>query len=491
MPRTPRLRLEAHRRSTWIRAASSAVVLLAVSSFQAPVARAQDGGSGGPMVFHASSPDAARHASMAWDELNNVNAAGALPHLRQAMSMDPGFGLARVLYGFAAPGLSPDQRGEEIDRGMGMLGEASAAEVLLALSWREWNAGRRPAAIAATRAASQLASGEPRLAFQLAQLEAPGSSASAQVAAVRSVTEKFPDFAPAYNILAYNSWAADDHTAALAAVRRYVELIPDHPNPHDSYAELLQWDGQFDEAAAEYRRAAELDPSFAEAYMGLAEVSWLAGKHDEARAQIRRAIEAAPAGNARLQAERALAHSFLMDGKTKEAMQGLAAVARAAEAQGNKNLAATVHRQMAVADAMLGSGKEVEAHLGRADALTGNDTPGSHAWTALAYASGKDLDRAGAALDRLEKSAGDNAGLMNIVRTGRAMVLLSRNQPDRAMASLGEPGDDIGRAVGAQCLKRIKRGSDAAKMKSAVLMAPAFSFYDSVRPFAVLRASKA
>ncbi|HKK09025.1 MAG TPA: tetratricopeptide repeat protein [Gemmatimonadota bacterium] len=466
--------------------AVAAASLLLVSGLAA-----QSGSAGGAMEFHAAS-GAASELSMAWDELSNVNPAGALPHLQKAMSMDPDFGLARILYGFGAPGLPADQRGREIDRGMGMMGGASAPEVLLGLAWREWNAGHAAEAIAATRAASELVPGDPRLGFQLAQLQAPGAPGPDQIAALKAILADHPDFAPAYNNLAYASWAAGDHEAGLAAVKRYAELLPDHPNPHDSYAELLQWNGQYDQAAAEYARAAELDPGFYEAYMGLAELSWLGGKHDEARAHIREAMEKVPDGSiGALQTARALANSWLMDGKTKQAMEGLAAVARDAEAQGAKNFATGVHRQMAVAYAMLGKGQEVETQLAAADALTGEGTPGSHAWSALAYASSDQLDRAEAALDQVEKAVTDNPGLASVLRTGRAMVLLSRNQADQALAALGEPDGDLGKAVSAQCMKKLARKDDAAKMKAAVLGEPAFSFYDPIRPFAVMRASKA
>lgn len=468
---------------------TAAVAALAAALLFVPAVQAQGGGTGGAMPFHASSPQAASELSMAWDELSNVNPAGALPHLQKAMSMDPGFGLARVLYGFQAPGLTPERREQEIDRGMSMMADAPAADVLLALSWREWNAGHNAEATEATRAASKLVPGEPRLAFQLIQLQAPGPD---RVAALKALVADHPDFAPAYNNLAYDSWAADDHEGALAAVKRYAELLPDHPNPHDSYAELLQWNGQYQEAAAEYAKAAELNPAFYEAYMGLAEVSWLTGRHDEARAHIREAMGRAPRGSiGALQTARALANSWLMDGKTKQGMDGLAAVARDAEAQGAKGYAAGVHRQMAVAYAMLGKRQEVEAQLEAADALNGKGTPGSHAWSALAYASADQPERAEAALAEVEKMASDNPGLMNVVRTGRAMVLLSRNQADQALTALGEPDGDLGRAVSAQCMKKLKRKDDAAKMKAAVLDEPAFSFYDAIRPFAVMRASKA
>ena len=454
-----------------------------------PGVRAQESGAGQAFTVTSSSKEAVQHFWMAWDELNNVNPAGAVPHLQQAMSLDPSFGLAHVLYGFGAPGLSPDERNGEIERGMEMLKDAPAQEMFLALSWREWNAGRRPGAIAATHAAAELAPKEARLAFQLAQLTAPGSPGSDQIANMRTIVQDHPDFAPAYNNLAYASWAAGDHDGALAAVRKYAELRSDHPNPHDSYAELLQWNGQYDQAAAEYRKALEIDPSFYEASMGLAELSWLAGKHEEARSHIKDALATAPQGTPRVQVERALAHAYLMDGKSREAMSGLTAAARDAEASGNKGLAAAIHHELAVADAMLDKGEGLDDHLSVAAALGGADTPGHQAWTALAYSSAN-RSEAGAALDRLETTGAGNAGLLSLARTGRAMMLHNAGQHEEALTVLGEPGDDMGRSVEATCLKSMKRGTEAKKMKADLMGNPNFSFYDAVRSLAVLRISK-
>lgn len=474
--------------STRARPLSAALIVTALTCLLVPGARAQDAAGQGLQVTSAPA-EAVQHFWMAWDELNNVNPAGAVPHLKEAMSLAPDFGLAHVLYAFGAPGLRPEERTEEVDRGLGLMHDAPAAEMFLALSWREWNAGRRSSAIAATHAAAELAPGDARIAFQLAQLTGPTVSGEEQVSMLRAIVKEHPDFAPAYNNLAYTSWAQGDHDGALEAVRRYAELRADHPNPHDSYAELLQWNGQYAEAAPEYRKALEIDPSFYEASMGLAELSWLAGKRDEARSHIQDALAKAPYGTPRVQVERALAHANLMDGKSKEAIEGLTAAARDAEATGNKGLAAAIHRELAVIDATLAGGEKVDDHLSVAAALGGGDTPAHSAWTALAYVSAN-RPEAGASLDKLEKMAAQNPGLQPVVRTGRAMMLHKAGQHDEALSVLGEPEDDMGQAVGAECLKAMNRGAEARKMKTKVLKNSNFSFYDAVRSLAVLRASK-
>ncbi len=458
---------------------------MGLGSVLTSAARAQESATAKGLTVHASSPDAVRHFWMGWDDAANVHPAAAARHIQQAMSMDPSFGLAQVQYGFFAPGLSADQREQEIERGMTMLSDASAAEVLLALSWKEWNAGRTVNAAAITRAAAELVPADPYIAGQLVQLGTPGGSPE-RLAALKKLVAEHPDYAPAYNTLAYAAWAADDHEGGLKAVRRYVELRPDHANPHDSYAELLQWNGQYEEAAAEYRKAIEADGSYAEAHMGLAELSWLAGKHDQARGHIRDAIAKAPAGVPKFQVQRAMAHTYVIEGKGKEAMAGLAAIGRDAEAAGNKGYAQTIYREMAAVDAMLGKGKDIDAHLAAAAALGGGDAPGQRVWAAVAYAGGN-RSEAGAALDALERADGKDAGIMNVVRTGRAMVLCAGGKQDQALAALGQPADDMGRVVNAECLKKLKRGAEAKQMTSSVLGNPSFALEDPVRSLAIYR----
>jgi len=487
-----RLRSRRQRAPLWNvgpRAVLSAALLLVLGTVLAPPVRAQDQASGQELAITSASPEAAHHLMMAWDELDNVNPPSAVAHVQEALSVDADFGLAHVLNGFIGQGMTTQQATAEVDRGMGMLKDASAAEILVALAWREWNAGRTASALAATKAAQELAPGDAHLAFQVVQLSAPGAPAATQVPLLKDLVAAHPDFAPAYNNLAYGSWNAGDHEAALEAVKKYAELRPGHPNPHDSYAEMLQWSGKYDEAAAEYRKAIEADGKFSEAYMGLAELSWLAGKHDEARAHMQEALGAAADGFPKLQARRGIAHSWLMDGKTKDGMAALAQVASDAETAGLKGYAANIHRELATFDGLLNKGEVTDANLTSAGSLGGADTPAQAAWTALAYVSAR-RSGAGAAVDHLDAMAADNPGLAPVVRVGRAMMMCDSGSYDEALTTLGDDSGDMAKAVSAECMKGLKRGADAKKMKDEVMGDASFSFYDPIHTMAVIRVSK-
>jgi tetratricopeptide (TPR) repeat protein len=140
----------------------------------------------------------------------------------------------------------------------------------------------------------------------------------------------------------------------MKAVRKYVELVPDHPNPYDSYGELLQWDGRFEDAATQYRNAVQRDQAFNAAYFGLAEIARLTGRTSDIPGLIEQGIQYAPTTQARINARRALANHYLMQGKRNAAMTELATVAEEAAANDIDWLTTLAHQQLALAAAMSG-----------------------------------------------------------------------------------------------------------------------------------------
>lgn len=441
----------------------------------------------------ASEEEAVRHFWMALDDAENIFTVRAVKHLAQALEIDPGFGLARALNGFSAPGLSAEDRQKEIQAGLSAMSEATPAEILFATAWREWRAGNTRIAKQILATASALAPSDPHLAFAHAQLVAVVAGVDKGLEATRAVTTKFPDFAPAWNILAYQLWAADDPQGAMEAVRKYVELAPDHPNAHDSFAELLQWDGELVEAAAHYQRAIELSSEFNVGYVGLAEVRWLQGEPKEIYPLLTKAAAQAPSDAGRVNARRALAGSYLMTGDRKRAVAEFQAVATEAETAGLTGLAALAHQQMAVIDA-LGNGKGIAAHLARAAELSETENPGQWAWAALAYATAGRTTEARGALDALEEALGsdENPGLRGRMHEVKAILLLRQNQATEAMAELEQSaaGRPLTRALKAECYKKLKDRTKARELKASLLSDPTVNFYNALLPFALVRVRK-
>jgi tetratricopeptide (TPR) repeat protein len=437
-----------------------------------------------------SSEEASRHFWAGLSDARNIFFSRAASHFDRAASLDANLGLARVFHAAIAPGLTPEERKAEVDRGIATMTSASTGELLTALALREFVADNRRQAHELFRTASDLLPGDPNVAFYAAITE---DGRPAQIQALRSVKEKFPDDAPAYNILAYDLWLSGDHAGGLTAVRKYVELAPDQPNAHDSYAELLQWDGRYSEALDHYARAAQLDSSFNEAYLGSAEVLTVTGRGADARRQIQLAISHAPSKASAVYATRALAHSFLMDGLYKEGMDQLATAARDAQALNRKPLAAELHLEMAVFDAVLGQGTAIASHLATANEVRGDpNNPMQFAATGFANATAGDVATARQAAQKLKDVAGTDQELGTILHVVNAAILLRENKPAEARTELSgaSPEDPLVRALLAESYRASGNVNDARTIRNQVLSNPQLDLSDMHSTIARVRASR-
>ena len=238
-----------------------------------PLAQAQYDQSAAAAEFRAGMSD-----------FQNLSLDAAGSHFKAAIDADPSFGLARVLYANSTTALNGDQFTIEMNRGAADAARATDKERLPCRRLPRSSTRPPDSANALFRTASQLMPADELLAWGAA------GAFGAPLATTRDFVTRHPNYAPGYNTLAYQAWAAGDRTGALAAAKRQVELLPTAPNPHDSYAEILQWNGNFADAAAHYKQATTLSPKFPEAYAGLAEVAALQGQYDQARTYLNQAI---------------------------------------------------------------------------------------------------------------------------------------------------------------------------------------------------------
>lgn len=434
--------------------------------------------------------EAARHFWAGLSDARNIFFSRAAGHFDRASALDANLGLARVMHAAVAPGLTTDERKAGIDRGIAAMSSASTSEILTALAFRERVAGNSRQAEELFRSASALLPGDPNLAFYAAFTR--GGPAKA-VSSFRAVTERFPDDAASYNILAYSLWQTGDRAGAFTAVRKYVELAPEQPNAHDSYGELLQWDGRFSDALAHYARAAQLDSSFSEAYLGSAEVLQLTGRGAEARRQIQQAIARAPTKVGAIDATRALAHSYLLDGFVKEGMDQLTAAARDAAALNRRSLAAELHLELAVFDAILGRGNAVASHLATAGQVRGDaNVPMQFGATALAHGTAGDISIARQAARKLADSAAVNDELGTMVRIVNAAIFLRENKPAEAQAELARarPDDLLARALLAESYRAMGNVTDARWIRNQVVNDPQLDLSDMHQTVARVRAAR-
>jgi len=407
-------------------------------------------------------------------------------HFDRALEVDKNLGLARAFRAAVVPGLTQAERVAAIDSAIATMTTATTAERVVALALREFPNNDRAHALWET--AVTLLPGDPTVAFYAAfTTPAPGD-----VAAVRAVTERFPDDAAAYNILAYQLWQAGDHEGGFTAVRRYVELAPDQPNAQDSYAELLQWSGRLTDAQAHYARAIQLDPSFSEAYMGSAELAQLSGHGADARRQIQLAIAHSPSKATTIAYTRDLARSFLMDGMVKEGMDQFASALKDAQTLNRPKLLAQIHQDMAIANAQSGRGTEIASHLAAAAQAGGADEPMQIEITAAANALGGDINVARQAIPKLTALAQPDNKYATRTSVMRAIIALRENKPTEALTQLqGAPLDDPWvRTLTAECYVAAGNLADARVLKNQVLNDPQLNFDDGYNVAARIRAAK-
>lgn len=298
-----------------------------------------------------SSQAAAAHFRAGMADLQNISFESANAHFKMAVDADQNFGLARVMWAGTGP-LPRERLAQELDRGVSdATAHGSANEALLARAYRAATLGYGDTAKVLFASASQVMPND-----RLVALSVPGGAFAGDAKFYRDFTTRFPDYAIAYNNLAYSEWAAGNKDAALAAAKHQVDIIPNAPNAHDTYAELLQWNGDFANAEVHYKHAASMTPRFPEAYAGLAEVESLQGHYDQARSYLNQAIANAWYPSQKVGYLRQIAGTYAMEGKSGDLVaKALQDAADAAKASGDLSQVAIIESQLAATQATLGN----------------------------------------------------------------------------------------------------------------------------------------
>jgi len=465
----------------------TAILVLPVTAQQTRV----DSANAATLQLTSSSEVANEHFWNAMAEAQNIRFRTAAELLDHALSADPEFGLALALKGFVAPGLTGQQRQEMISEAINMMGDATAAEIMTATALREWRGGNMVEARHLLDVVGEMVPGDPNVAFYQAQSKLGGATPEVGVLALRSVIERFPDQAPAYNILAYQLFNRGDERGAFEMAREYMSRLPNHPNSHDTYAELLQWDGRFEEALGHYRRTLALDDRWIQGWVGQAEVLQMMGEGEQAREKLQSAMGVAATDAARVNLHRAIGNSFAVEGNRSQAMEHLGAAVREANAANLNNLVALAHQEMALYDAALGNGRGVAGHLSAAAEAQGPALRHT-GLSAIAYALAGDVDNARTAVRELAETAGSNVGWNNTVHDVNALILLEENDADGAIRELGQsdPGNIFTRSIMAEAYKASDREADAETFRRDVLNDRRINMYNAVWMISHYRADK-
>ena len=399
------------------------------------------------------------------DHFNNIEFAPGAVHMKRALELDPGFGLARVAYGLNAPGLTAAERDSTIARGVADAARGAPLEALVAMGMREFR-GDRERGRTILKSAAAIAPGDPNIAFYVAQLS---TNAGETAIAMRDVTARFPDFAPAYNLLAYNLWTIRDRAGALEAAANYMAKAPNHPNSHDTYAEILQFSGRFDEAIAHYKKAMEMDPTNTEGAVGMAEVYTLQGKAVEARTAIMGVMDRVTVPVTRVNYLRAIAATYLLENNVKQAIAQLGTSAEEAKKAGLPAPEAQAHLVMATTDATFGDGKSVAAHVTAGS--TAGDEGFRHYVVAWSHAFARQPEVARRELEAIAQSSATPAVKATWTAHVNAILLINENKPAEAVTVLQQaaPGQPLTRALMALALHKAGQIGAARSLRDEIL----------------------
>lgn len=352
---------------------AAAAVALAVTAMPAPLPAQVAAGVARPARLEATTAVEAARTEF-WsgvEDLTNAFPNRGTAHIKRAVDLDPAFGLARVLHGINAAGLTTAQRNEEIARGVADAAKASTGELMVALAYRE-NFRQNPVeARAILMSAGVLLPGEPLVAYQRAVWAAnvPGGTQTDAIPSLKQVIERFPEYGPAYNTLAYAQWEAGVRNDALQTAMTYMQKATAQPKPHDTYAELVQWDGRYDEAIGHYKKAIEVDPTFLGGTYGLSEVYTLQGKGEMGRSALTAAMPNTTTPAQRVAIHNRIANSYLLEGNPKAAMTALGTVIEEAQKGQLTGSVAGAHIALANIEAAFGDPKNIQTHIGHINAL--------------------------------------------------------------------------------------------------------------------------
>jgi adenylate cyclase len=125
----------------------------------------------------------------------------------------------------------------------------------------------------------------------------------AAIAILRKTVERYPDYGPAYSMLAFTmlvsrliglTLVAPQLKEAAALAARGAELDSSDPWAHLALGYVAHMMRHTEDAKREYQRAIDLNPNFAAAYGYLGFTLAMAGQSDEAITQLERAIHLSP-----------------------------------------------------------------------------------------------------------------------------------------------------------------------------------------------------
>ncbi len=274
------------------------------------------------MQITTSSPDALQLYYEARRFQEMAQTESARPLLQRALELDPDFMMAMDALRGASPTFLESR--QVLTRMQAALPEAtlSEGEQMHFAALQAAFDGNRDGRLEILEAMVKRFPDDIRIRYQFA-LSSFGTDDEKTATRLGELTERAPDFVPAYNILGYSLKNLGRMEEAEAAFRTAIDLNPDNPNAHDSYGELLLAMGRHEDSIASYDQTLAREPLFPSAQIGVASNLLLMGRQEEARARLDDLYAIAPHDGMRSGIHWAKAVTYVDQGRTQEALAEL------------------------------------------------------------------------------------------------------------------------------------------------------------------------
>jgi tetratricopeptide (TPR) repeat protein len=301
-----------------------------------------------PTGMHISTKSPQAHVlfEKAMHKMEMLHTEAGLDNFRSAVQADPQFALGHIFLTFFSQ--DPTEQVAEREKALATRASAGPEEKLII----DWLANASQAKwVPAIQAMNEALGSYPNdkhlhwLAGWWLQLN-QGQSQRA-IALFERTIKIDPQFADAWNEVAYCYAKQGDFDKAFADIKRYTELVPNEANPQDSFAEISRMSGRFQDALTHYRMSLKIDPTFHESQLGLGDTYALMGDQAKAREEYTKAIATGSPVQKVLWSLQ-MAATYVREGDLAAADKSFNAVAEQAHAHDFSNLEAEAYRSMSL-----------------------------------------------------------------------------------------------------------------------------------------------
>ena len=328
------------------------------------ISQLQQGASPAGVFSSNASPAAVAELKAAMEDYWMLQWRTGAEHAARAVELDSAFGYARAwkaLY-FGGP-----TQGAEVARGTRDALGNTPAEGVLALSFREFNAGRAPNGRRLMDVAAEMLPNDRAIAM----LRANGLADTARINAFKAISAKYPDYAASrmwtanYLVTAGVDVSDEDRANGAEALRlaeEAVRLAPQSSGTHQLLGYILHALGRDAEATQHLVAATQMVPKAWQAWEVLGDIYARDGKFADVRATSDSVIANAPNLGNKAGHRRIKALMYMSEGDARRAMDEHAALLKELEVINATGQIATTRMNMALIAAAMRDSAAAEAH---------------------------------------------------------------------------------------------------------------------------------